>query len=193
MVKLVRSVAVLCAVGLIASCATTSNVETNKSTSFSGPVTKLYVVVDVGDHPTQGGKFSDVLAADLQKDLQQNGIESKVAAVSGLELSGNQYQKEASDFGATQIMAITLAQGAVSANNSLLQISNNDQLTQGVFDVAIVNATDNSILWRAKISVRGGGTLTNFTEGGPIDPAKVSEGIISGLQKDALIAAPAKS
>jgi hypothetical protein len=180
--------------GLIAACATTSNVETNKSASFSGPLAKLYVLIDVGDHPTQGGKFGDVLATDLQKDLTKNGIDSKVVSVTGLELSADKYQKEASDFGADQMMAVGLAQGAVSTNNSLVQMSNNDQLTQGVFDVSIASAADNSILWKAKITVKGGGTLVNFSEGGPIDPAKVSEGIIAGMQKDALLpAAPAKN
>jgi hypothetical protein len=94
----------------IVSCASTSSFETNKNPSFNEPITKLYVIVDVGDHPTQGGKLGEVLATDMQNALQQDGIDSKAVAVTGLELNGDNY-KEISDFGANQALVITLTQG----------------------------------------------------------------------------------
>lgn len=78
---------------LIVSCATTATMETNKDPSFSGPVTKLYVIVDVGDWQYGVDKLRDDVATGLQKALPQNGIDTKVNQVTGIELDYGWLQK----------------------------------------------------------------------------------------------------
>ena len=58
---------VKCALGLavfvlLASCATTSTIETNKNAAYTGLLSKMFIVVDIGDW-----KYSYNTSSDVQK------------------------------------------------------------------------------------------------------------------------------
>lgn len=168
---------------LIVSCATTATMETNKDPSFSGPVTKLYVIVDVGDWQYGVDKLRDDVATGLQKALPQNGIDTKVNQVTGIELDPDGFKREMNDFGTTIVMLVKLVDGTVDREK---------EVAHGVFDISIQNLSSNYTLWRAKI-ILDGGSLYNG-QAIAMDPAKLIESIVAALQKDGLITvAPAKS
>ena len=167
--------------GLIVSCASAPTTETNKS---PGLITKIYVLVDVGDWKYEGGDFGTYLATNLEKKLQQDGVDTKAGSVTGLELDKDKYKKEMSDFGATKIMLVRLS--GITTNDSF-------EVIHGVFDISILDAPNMDApniptVWRAKITANGPtapGT-TSWVDHS-VDADNLIDNIISALRKHGLM------
>lgn len=180
--RFVKSILGLAFVLVLTSCATTATIETNKSPAYDEQLSKLYILVNVGDWEYEGDKLGDYLAANLEKKLQENGILTKASRVSGVELDEDRYKKEMGNFGATRMMDIELSGGVVNPSN---------EVVHGTFDISIldvsnIDASKYPMAWRAKITVDGGHNM-NGTYSFAANPDKVLESIISALQKDGLV------
>jgi len=182
---------------------TTVSIETNKDPAFGKLLTKLYVVVNVGDYnceyntgspekPLSWDEYKqvvkeaplgDYLTATIEKKFQENGIKTKVMQVTGVELGKDQIIKSNNEIGASEVMLIQLTDGLVFSNGIVFH---------GIFDVSIRDISTEAMIWRAKITADGGkGKAGMYAYTGGVDPNKVVDSIISALRKDGLLATPA--
>ena len=98
-----------------------------------------------------------------------------------LELNGDQTTRDMNDFGADRAMIIQLSHGSTYDNKHLVK---------GIFDVSILDTSDMSVehypmIWRAKVTAEGGAGYSRELD---VDPGKVIDSILNGLQTDGLIA-----
>lgn len=188
---------------LLASCATTSKIETNKNAAYSDFLTKLYIVMDIGDWVISRDTSSDPkkatlkdfrldesLISSLEKKFQDRGITTKSNFVTELDTNPEQIAKDRTDFSADREMMVKLSGGKTLDGKHLLK---------GIFDARILDTSDQSaehypIVWRAKVTAEGGQVYVGAFIPLPVNPEKVVDSIITGLQTDGLIAAqPAKA
>jgi hypothetical protein len=167
----------------------------NKNPAFRGPLTKLFVEVNVGDWKCSANtgtsaspawkeiQLGDYLTATLEKTFLEYGIETKAIRLNDVNVDQDQIMKEISDFGATNVMEVQLSEAVVTPNRYVLH---------GIFAVSIQDMP-NSTYWRANITADGGKSYIFYPVA--IDQSKVIDSIISAMQKDGLITAsvPTKS
>ncbi len=178
----------------LASCATTSTIETNKSAAYTGLLTRLHIVVSIGDWTISRpdpqkpvwteSRLDESLAAILEKKLRDRGVTTKSTWVTELDINPSQVAADRTDFGADREMSIGL-RGYASLDGK--------HLLKGTFDATIQDTSDLAaehfpIVWRAKVLADGGQVYLGAMVPLPIDPEKVADTIISGLQTDGLIA-----
>ncbi len=196
MVRTVRSIFAFSIVLFFSACATTTvSLQENTNPAFSGPLTKLFVEVNVGDWKCSANtgtsdspawkeiQLGDYLTATLEKTFQEYGIETKAIRLNDVNVDQDQIMKEISDFGATRVMEVQLAEAVVTPNRYVLH---------GIFAVWIQDIPT-STYWRAKITVDGGKSFVFYPVA--IDQSKVIDSIIAAMQKGGLItmSAPTKS
>ena len=170
MARSAKFILALAAVLSFVSCATVS-IESNKDPANSEVINRIYVVVDTGDWKWDAETLlGDYLARNLEKKLQENGIDTRARRLTGLELNEDQLKREVDDFGTTKIMEVRLTDGIVDKYKNLVQ---------STYDISIQDTSKNTKIWRAKVTDEGG-----------MDVDKVIDSIISGLLTDGLITAP---
>lgn len=183
------------AVMVLAACATTSRIETNKNAAYTEVLTRLYIVMDIGDWMIsrntssdqnvawKESRFDGALIASLEKKLQERGIVTKSAFVTALDIDPHRTAKDRTDFHADREMTVRLPSFASLDGKHLLK---------GLFDATIHDTSDEAtnplpIVWRARLVVDGGQVYIGMMVPLPIDPEKVADAIIAGLQADRLI------
>jgi hypothetical protein len=195
MAQIVRGIFAFSIVLFVAACATTTvALQENKNPAFTGPLTKLFVEVDVGDWKCSANTgtsaspvwkeipLGDYLTATLEKTFREYGIETKAIRLDNVNIDQDQAKKEISDFGATKVMEVQLSEAVVTPNRYVLH---------GIFDVSI-HDIPSSNYWRAKITADGGKSYIFVPVA--IVQSKVIDSIISALQNDGLLKqSPTKS
>lgn len=187
MARTVRGVFASSIVFLLAACATTTvSLQENDNPAFSGPLTKLFVEVNVGDWKCSANtgtadspvwkeiQLGDYLTAALEKRFQEYGIDTKAIRLDDVNVSQDQIKKEISDFGATRVMQVQLSEAVVSPSRYVLH---------GIFAVFIQDIPSSNY-WRAKITADGGKSYIFVPVA--IVQSKVIDSIISALQTDGL-------
>ena len=195
MARTVRGILAFSIVLFLASCATTTvALQENKNPAFTGPLTKLFVIVNVGDWKCSANTgtsatpvwkeipLGDSLAATLEKTFQEYGIDTKAIRSDDVNVDQDQIKKEISDFGATRVMEIQLSEAVVTPNRYVIH---------GIFDVSIQDIPSSNY-WRVKITADGGKSWIFVPVA--IVQSKVIDSIISALQNDGLLKqSPTKS
>ncbi|MFI5368266.1 MAG: hypothetical protein ACHQ1F_04560 [Spirochaetia bacterium] len=190
MARIAKSISGLLFVLFLASCATTTvSVEKNKNPAFDELLTRLFVEVDAGDWKCSYNAGSsdspvwkeialaDYLTAAIEKKFQENGVDTKAIRLNQVDVDQVQIMKEINEFGAA-VMEVHLTEAVVTPDRYVLH---------GIFDVSVHDISDKSAYWRAKITADGGKSYIFYPVA--IDQSKVVDSIVSGLQKDGLIAA----
>ena len=190
MARRAKSFSGLLCVLFLASCATTTvSVEKNKNPAFDQLLTRLFVEVDAGDWKCSYNAGSadspvwkeiplaDYLTAAMPKKLQENGVDTKAIRLNQVDVDQVQIMKEIDEFGAA-VMEVHLTEAVVTPDRYVLH---------GIFDVSVHDMSGKSAYWRAKITADGGKSSLFYPVA--IDQSKVVDSIVSGLQKDGLIAA----
>ena len=188
MARPVRGIYAFSIVLFLASCATTTvALQESKNPAFTGPLTKLFVEVKVGDWKCSANtgtsaspawkeiQLGDYLTATLEKTFQEYGIDAKAIRSDDVNVDQDQIQKEISDFGATKVMEVELSEAVVTSNRYVLH---------GIFDVSIQDIPSSNY-WRVKITADGGKSYIFVPVA--IVPSKVIDSIISALQSDGLV------
>lgn len=192
MARFAKSISSLLPVLFLAACATTTvSMEQNKNPAFGELLTKLFVEVDAGDWKCSYNAGSsdspvwkevplgDYLTAAMEKRFQENGIATRAIRLNQVDVDQIQIMKEISEFGAN-VMEVHLTEAVVTPDRYVLH---------GIFDMSVHDISGKYVYWRAKITADGGKSYVFYPVA--IDQSKVIDNIISGLQKDGLIGAPA--
>ena len=170
---------VLLALGVVLSVISCSSVSvaSNKNANFDQVITKIGVVIDVGDHKTMSGDLGDWLTTNIPKALQGAGVDAVAYKATGVELTEEQYTN-----GATLVMLVKLVDGLEASQGWAGSV-----LASGTFDVTIVDrSNNNSLVWRANVK-------SSLGYGGIMNLDGIPKGIVSKLETDGLVKPATKS
>lgn len=173
MAKLCKGILALGVVLLVVSCAS-SSIQSNKNPDYNQVMTKLDVLVDVGDHSTMSGDLGDYLVTHIPKAFQADGIDTTVTKLTGTELNNNP--------ATGLVMTINFVEGQAVRTMFGGQI-----VTDATLDVSIVDKSSNDlVIWKARVKAGAG-------YGGGMNLDGIITSILTKLEADGLAKAPTKS